>query len=177
MDEAEKQYQYHLRNLRMITVEQLKEMSDNQPIGGGFPMSIKTFKKKWQVKDIWYQQVILFDDTGEIPADVKLGPKYNPLNCAVIEVIVAKVRDAEYLNKPCKILYVDQWRYPLGDADELSNFDRYQIGLKPIQEIEGMIRHGLVCALIQTGELRPSEISPEIKMLINHLVEFVKTGQ
>lgn len=131
-----------------------------QPIGQRFnagALTIKTCKKTWQVKDVWYHQVILMDETGEIPADVKIG-KYNPLHRGSgINVIVAQVRDAEYLGKPRKILFVDQYSFPITTADEWeSKQDELDKEAKLV--IESKIRCWLVSASIQGKELTKAEI-------------------
>lgn len=95
-----------------------------QPIGQRFnagTLTVKTCKKTWQVKEVWYHQVIFMDDTGEIPADVKIG-KYLPLKRGQdVNVIIGVVREAEYLGKPRKILYVEQYSLPTMMVDEYEN--------------------------------------------------------
>lgn len=95
-----------------------------QPIGTRInpgTLIIKTAKKKWQVKDIWWQQVILMDETGEMPADVKIG-KFLPLNGKKqISIIVAEVQNAEYLGKNRKKLVVDQYSIPTQTVDEFQS--------------------------------------------------------
>jgi len=88
-----------------------------QPIGQRFnagTLSIKTYKKTWQVGEIWWSQVILMDETGEIPADVNVGKKYNPIRGRgnTINAIVCEVQDAEYLGKDRKKLVIDQYSIP-----------------------------------------------------------------
>ena len=101
-----------------MKIEQLLMQEHGQKIGG-MTLSIKTRKKTWQVGEIWWQQLICMDGTGEIPVDVKLG-KYNPLNNKVeIKIIVAEVREAEYLGKFRKILVVDQFSVPTQTVDEM----------------------------------------------------------
>jgi len=122
-----------------------------QPIGQRFnpgTLTIKTCKKTWDVDGVWYHQVKLMDDTGEIPADVKIG-KYLPLHRGSrITVIVAEIRDGEYLGKLCKILYVDQFTIPTTSMAEYeSNQDQIDDELNLI--VQGKIRHGLSCAFIQ----------------------------
>ena len=95
-----------------MKISQLLLQPHGQKIGGGFELTIKTCKKSWQVGKTWWHQVLLMDETGEMPADVKIGT-YLPLKSgAVVKIIVAEVRDAEYLGKPRKILVVDQYLVP-----------------------------------------------------------------
>jgi hypothetical protein len=95
-----------------------------QPLGTRInpgTLTIKTAKKKWQVKDVWWQQVILMDETGEMPADVKLG-KYLPLDGKkLISIIVAEVQNAEYLGKNRKKLVVEQFTIPTQTVDEFQS--------------------------------------------------------
>ena len=95
-----------------------------QPIGQRFnagTLTVKTCKKTWQVKETWYHQVVFMDDTGEIPADVKIG-KYLPLKRGQqVSIIIGIVRDAEYLGKPRKVLYVEQYSLPTMMVDEYEN--------------------------------------------------------
>lgn len=103
-----------------MTIRQLLNMPTNIRINPG-TLTIKTAKKKWQVEDVYWQQVILMDETGEIPADVKIG-KYLPLNGKKqINIIVAEIQEAEYLGKDRKKLVVDQFSIPTQTIDELES--------------------------------------------------------
>lgn len=154
-----------------------------QPIGQRFnagTLTVKTCKKTWQVGETWYHQVIFMDDTGEIPADVKLG-KYNPLKRGQqVSVIVCVVREAEYLNKPRKVLFVNQYALPTMTIDEYNNQEE-DWHLMRQDEIKGKIRHGLVCAIIPKMELGPHmavlELSDKHKQQINDLVDFIMKGE
>jgi hypothetical protein len=91
------------------------------------------------------------DETGEMPADVKIGT-YSPLKSGgKIKVIVAEVRDAEYLGKPRKILIVDQYQVETQMVDDYyAEADAaYAAEMK---EVRGKIRHGLCCAYISDGK-------------------------
>ena len=124
-----------------------------QPIGqkiGAFPLSIKTYKKNWQVGKIWWCQVICMDETGEMPVDVKIGAQYNPIRGrgSVIHVIVAEVQEAEYLGKDRKKLVVDQFTIPetIGEPPQTDNY----YGENP-QVIRGKVKCWLVAAKDETG--------------------------
>ncbi|MCJ7482621.1 MAG: hypothetical protein MUO31_06620 [Thermodesulfovibrionales bacterium] len=153
-----------------------------QPHGtkiGGFNLCVKTFKKTWQVGETHWQQVICMDETGEIPVDVKLGNKYNPLRgrTTELDVIVAEVRDAEYLNKPRKILVVDQFTIPTQMiADYYAEPDQaYQANMK---EIRGKIRHGLICSDRSAGYRVTGKKEVENYQLeIAFWAEFIMTGE
>jgi hypothetical protein len=150
-----------------------------QPIGQRFnagTLTIKTCKKTWQVNDIWYHQVILMDETGEIPADVKIG-KYEPLHRgSQINIIIAQVRDAEYLGKPRKILFIDQYSVP---TTMVSDYEQEQDRILEDNrlQIKGKIRHGLVCSLIKAKEIALEPIAEKSKMLIKDMVDFIMTGE
>lgn len=95
-----------------------------QPIGQRFnagTLTIKTCKKTWQVDEIWYHQVIFMDNTGEIPADVQLG-KYLPFKRGQeVSLIICAVRESEYLGKPRKTLFVEQYSIPTTSMDEFES--------------------------------------------------------
>jgi len=151
-----------------------------QPIGQRFNagiLTIKTCKKMWEVDDVWYHQVVFMDDTGEIPADVNVGKKYNPLHRAwKVNVIIAELRDAEYLGKPRKVLYVEQYSIPTTSIAEYEQGqDQMEDELKLI--VEGKIRHGLVCSLIKAKEIALEPITPKSKNIINSMVDFVIKGE
>lgn len=142
-----------------------------QPIGQRFnagTLTIKTCKKTWQVKDVWYHQVKLMDETGEIPADVRIG-KYLPLQrSSAINVIIADVRDGEYLGKRSKVLFVEQYSLPTQTVNKLeSKQDEWQA--KQQDEIESKVRCWLVSASIQGRKLTKAEIL--------EWQEFVMTGE
>ena len=149
----------------MTTIKQLLAM----PVGqkwGGETFTIKTAKKKWEVESailappfgrVWWQQVILMDETGEMPADVKIG-KYNPLIAGgQIHIIVSEIQEAEYLGKDRKKLVVDQFSIPTQTADEFqSKQDELDKEVRLI--VESKIRCWLVSASIQGREQTKAEI-------------------
>ena len=165
----------------MTTIKQLLAM----PIGqgtGGYDLSIKTFKKTWEVDGIWWSQCILMDGTGEIPADVKVGTSYNPLRGRVserIHIIVAEIQEAEYLGKNRPKLVVDQFSIPSITVAEYDQTTEDWHRLHE-EEIKGKIRHGIICAMISRNPkdgnitLVPDE---RCKQDINELVNFIMTGE
>ncbi len=98
-----------------MKIEQLLLQPHGQKIGG-FELSIKTFKKTWEAEGFHWQQVICMDSTGEIPVDVNIGKKYNPLRGRTREfhVVVAEIQPAEYLAKDRNKLIVHEWKLPPG---------------------------------------------------------------
>lgn len=152
----------------MTTIKQLQAM----PIGqkwGGETFTIKTAKKTWQVKDIWWHQVILMDWEGsEMPADVKIGT-YTPLHSGwAIKIIVAEVKEAEYLGKDRKKLMVDQFLIPSTPIEEYES-KQAELDKETKLVIESKIRCWLVSASIQGQKLTKTEIVD--------WQEFVLTGE
>lgn len=150
-----------------MQVKQLLAAEIGKRTGGGFPLSIKTFKKMFQVGEDWYQQVILMDETGEIPADVKIGKKYNPLrgHGTVIKIIVCEVQEAEYLGADRRKLLVDQYTTPapqIGEPDE------------PFYEGESdrVVRSKVKCLLVAAAEGR-KDVTEEDYARINKHVEYI----
>lgn len=139
-----------------MKIEQIKIQPIGQRFNGG-TLTIKTCKKTWQVDGIWYHQVVLMDETGEIPADVKIG-KYNPLHSgSEIKTIIAQLRKAEYLGKPRKILFIEQFSIPIQTVDEFqSKQDELDKEVRLI--VESKIRCWLVSASIQGREQTKAEI-------------------
>ena len=165
----------------MTTIKQLLEM----PIGqkwGGDTFCIKTYKKNWDVDGIWWSQVILMDGTGEMPADVKIGTKYNPLRGQTgsrIKIIVAEVQEAEYLGKDRKKLVVDQFSIP---SMTVAEYDQATEDWEHLheEEIKGKIRHGISCSYIrgiQTQQNIMPRPSEDIKKTILEWQDFIMTGE
>lgn len=152
----------------MTTIKQLQ----NMPIGqrwGGYTFTIKTAKKKWPVKNIWWQQVIIVDKVGdEMPADVKIGKNIPLITSSEIKIIVAELQEAEYLGKDRKKLVVDQFSIPTQTVDEFqSKQDEIDKEVKLI--VESKVRCWLVSASIQGQKLTKKEIL--------EWQEFVLTGE
>ena len=132
----------------MLTIKQIKEGGKIGEKFCGGQFSIKTYKKTWEVNGGWVSQVILMDKTGEIPADVNVGKKYNPLRGRVgkIKLIVAEIQEAEYLGKGRKKLYVDQWE----NAEPPMTYDEYDQQKSEIyqSDSEQVIRSKIKCWLV-----------------------------
>jgi len=150
-----------------MEIKQLLNMPVGERVNPGI-FTIKTAKKKWQDKDIWWHQVILMDETGEMPADVKIG-KYNPLIAGgQIKIIVSEVQNAEYLGKDRKKLVVDQFSIPTTTMDEYYS-KQDEIDKENRLIIESKVRCWLVAACIQGKNLTKAEIL--------EWQEFVLTGE
>ncbi len=148
----------------MITIQQLKNMPDKERCGG-FELTIKTAKKKWQIGDTWMHQVLLMDNTGEMLADVNIGKNIPLQRQQVIRIIVAEVQDSESGKK----LYIDQFTIVSATEPE------WESGQMWDAVTEGKIRHGLVCSLIRAkGQIY---IGDSEKEDINSLVKFIQTGK
>ena len=154
-----------------MTIKQLLAMPVGEKTGGGFELSIKTFKKNFQIGNIWFQQVILMDTTGEMPADINRGKVYNPLrgHGKKIGIVVCEVQEAEYLGKDRKKLLVHEHTIP---TTTMAEYEEEQEALesKWNKEIEGKIRHGLTCSYIKAGK------EPD-KDKVNKWTEFIMTGE
>lgn len=154
-----------------------------QPIGQRFnagTLSIKTFKKTWQVDEVWWSQVICMDETGEMPVDVNVGKTYNPIRGrgTRIVTIIAEVQNAEYLGKDRKKLVVHQYSMPTITMDEYNTQEDEWFTAQQDQ-IKGKIRHGIVCSMIKRSHSGPITLkfTDEQKQEINELVNFVMTGE
>lgn len=157
-----------------MTIKQLLAMPVGEKVGGGFSLAVKTFKKSWQVNKKWIQQIILMDETGEMPADVNLGLHCNTLRGKLgkeIKVVVAEIQNAEYLGSDRKKLYIDQYDYDVWVGEPPSDAENWQVMKE--SEIKGKIRHGLCCAFIQSNTDNPLNIKEQI----NELTEFIMTGK
>ena len=168
-----------------MTIDQLLKMPVGEKVGG-FSLSIKTYKKTWPVGKVWFQQVILADATGEIPADVNLGKTTIPNTQPglrghgnTLKIIVCEVQNAEYLGKDRKKLLVDQFSSPTMTMTEYEAIQGNGL-LEWEREIKGKIRHGIVCSMIQKlDDNMPINLrlTPEQKKEIEALVEFIMTGE
>lgn len=161
-----------------MKIEQLQLQPHGTKIGG-MTLTIKTCKKSWQVGKVWWHQVVFMDETGEIPADVKIGT-YIPLKRgSEIRVIVAEVREVEYLGKPRKILVVDQYHIPTGSIEEWNEEVEEWKHFRE-DEVRGKIRHGLSCAFVAGYAQREADVpaaSESNKKYILEWTEFIMTGE
>lgn len=154
---------------QQTTIAMLKEC----PLGhktGGFSFNVKTFKKKWQVGKIWWQQVILMDEDGkEIPADVMLGKAYAPLTGRELHIVVCEVQEAEYLGKDRKKLVVHEHTQPstIGEPELGSVVEGNIIGIK-CHLAAGLLSNPALRALDKAVELAESD---EMKRLIDWILK------
>ena len=152
-----------------MKIEQILIQPRGQKFNAG-TLSIKTYKKTWQVGEIWWSQVILMDETGEIPADVNVGKKYNPIRGRgnSINAIVCEVQNAEYLGKDRKKLVIDQYSIPTMMRNEYES-QQDEIDKEAKLVVDSKIRCWLVSASIQGQKLTKAEIL--------RWQEFIMTGE
>ncbi len=145
-----------------------------QPIGTRINpgmLAIKTYKKTWQVGDIWWSQVILMDETGEMPADVNVGKAYNPIRGRTngrINIIVAEVQEAEYLGKDRRKLIVEQYTLPSTPIEE---YESKQMELE--KEVKLIIESKIRCWLVSASITGVKQTKAELL----EWQEFVLTGE
>ncbi len=154
------------------TIKNLQDMPAGQGTGG-YTFSIKTAKKKWSVKDVWWQQVIVMDETGEMPADVKIGKNIPLVSGGQISIIVAYVHNAEYLGKDRKKLVVDQFTIPTQTVDDYYK-EVDEIYAKELKVVKSKIKCLLTAGLSPKIEYdyQTHQFSPPPGLLLDWLVEF-----
>lgn len=148
-----------------------------QPIGQRFnagTLTIKTFKKTWQVGKVWWSQVICMDETGEMPVDVNVGKTYNPIRGrgTEITVIVGNVQNAEYLGKDRPKLVVEQYSMPTQTVDE---FESRQDEID--KEVKLIVRSKIKCWLVSArvpvanmDELLRFATSPYLDRIVDAII-------
>ena len=153
-----------------MTVKQLLEM----PIGyktGGFDLTIKTAKKKWQVGKKWMHQIVLMDETGEIWADVNIGKNIPLIARTQIHITFCEIQDSEHHNNPCKKLYVDQFTQPAQIGEPPMGFE-YGDSVKTIRS---KILCLLTAARFQSGaatdEILKFVNNPQLKEIVDKIME------
>jgi len=150
----------------------IKDILKN-PVGqklGGFNLTIKTAKKKWEGDSGWVHQVLVSDDTGEMLVDVNIVKNIPLHRGETFRVVVAEVQQGEKGKK----LYVFEYKriVQIGEPEELygieSDWDKVN---------RGKVRHGLVCALIRAGEITIEPITIASKNFIEEMVNYIMTGK
>ena len=162
------------------TIEQLSK----RPLGkehrtGGFRLTLKRARNTKEFGTKYLQEVLFMDDTGEIPGEILL-PKYNPIQSGyTINIVICWLQEGEKGPK----LYVEQWTQDSWSADgyEASRTMNYD-SFSPEEEfiIRGKVRHGVVCAMIKTGQITKGEApinDAKVKDCVNRWVDFIMTGK
>lgn len=149
------------------------------PIGqklGGFVLTIKIAKKKWQVGKVWMHQVVLMDETGEMLADVRIGG-YLPLIAGnKIRIIVAEIQAVEL---PPKTKFHNRTKLYIDQFEKLTiTVPEYEAQMGNVEDDwdkvnRGKVRHGLCCAFIRSNTANPLNIKEQIE----ELVEYIMTGR
>lgn len=127
-----------------MKVSQIQAFPVGYKFGGGFPLTVKTLKKKWETPEGWVQQCVLTDDTGDILADVFLDKK-SLFRSWTIDIIVAEIQATDTGTK----MYVSQWSVPTMTADDLPIMD-FGVG-DQTKTIRSKILCWLTAAKIQSG--------------------------
>jgi len=151
-----------------MTIQQLLEM----PIGqkaGGFPVTIKTAKKKWEVNGKWYHQVVIMDDTGEMLADVCIHVNVPLQRTQTLWVIVSIVQQADKGKK----LYIDQFRHEtINEPPEALDFGA--------GESEKTIRSKIMCwltsAKVQTGATNKEVLTYITDPVFREILDVIMEG-
>lgn len=155
----------------MTKIEHLLQM----PVGqgtGGYTLYVKTFKKRWEGSECWWQSCICKDDSGEILVEVRLAT--NAKLSRTFHVRTGLIEETDWLGKPRKTLTVFEYTEPTQTADDYME----QADIKfegEMNKVRGMVRHGLSCAFIKRVPeiMNPTE---PLKKAINRWVEFIITG-
>ena len=124
------------------------------PIGdkrGGFTLFVKTYKKRWKQGNIWWQQCICNDETGEILAEVKVTD--NVSLGREIKVVIGLIVELDWQNKTRKGIKILQYTEPTQTPDEW--MEQADIAFQgEIKKVRGMVKHGLTCSYIRTFDNR-----------------------
>ncbi|KKL83870.1 hypothetical protein LCGC14_1970430 [marine sediment metagenome] len=163
----------------MTTVKDLLAMPIGTKTGGGFPLTIRTVKKKWEVNGTWYQRALLVDETDEILATVKIRANRPLTRGSVIKIIVAIMKDTMMSKKgedySVPLLFVDQFDIPTMTADEAFGPNESQYyNCEPPWIVRGKIETWIVSAYVQAGhsekEMETFAKSPELDRTVKHLM-------
>ena len=160
------------------------------PVGqgtGGYELTIKTAKKAWEVKGVWYQRVILTDGPDDILAEIKLHGNNRMIRNTPIRIIVGERTERDVSNKMTPVLRVDQWadaRPAMSEPmDMMTDAEEWYAARQ--EEIRGKCRYGVVCAMIGHGlipcydeqDFGDEERNVLRKKYVNNWVEFIMTGE
>ncbi len=145
-----------------MEIKQLLEMPIDYRTGG-FALTCKTIKKRWQIDNLWVHQVVLTDTTGDILADIVRNSNIPFNRGSSIWIIACEIQPTETGKK----LFVHEWKQEsiTEPPDRLSWAKEEEMGI-----IAGKVRHGLVCAYLQSGT------EPE-KDEIRKWMRFIITGE
>ena len=159
----------------MTSIVDILKMEVDQGTGG-YELTVKTVKKRTQVEQYWFQEVIFTDGEHEILGDMKFTANLGLTRNTRIRIIVGCRTEREKANKTVPCLYVDQWAdaSPIMSEPGLDSEAEQWYAARQ-KEIEGKCRYGVVCAILHTGT-KCYEIAKH-KEVINAVVDFIMTGK
>jgi len=151
-----------------VKVSQIQEFPIGYKFGGGFPLTVKTLKKKWEINGGRVQQCVLTDETGDILADVNLR-KGTLMRTWIINIIVAEIQATDTGKK----MYVGQWSVPTMTADDLPIMD-FASG-DQTKTIRSKILCWLTAGKVQSGASAPEVLEfvedPILKKVVDRIME------
>jgi hypothetical protein len=158
----------------MTTIKNIVDMPPGTKTGG-YEFTVKTAKKKWEVKGEWFQQLTLTDGRFDILAELQLNGNVGIQRNTPIRVIVAE-RDTRNVNNrdvPC--LHIYEWADARPKMTEPE--DDYANWQVKREEHEQKIWR---CAMLKvfrrvTGYDEP--LSQTDQRLIARDVDFIRTGE
>ncbi len=180
-----------------ILIKDLKKMTIDTEISG-VPLLIKIARPTfWDGELNGWQEVLFWDATGEITGHILLDPqetyeeiaknhphrKNVPPDCLLskqrICVMKATMQETDIRRKEGMKIVVTEWfdlavRLSYSQRQEMQEEEWQQLRQ---DEIQGKIRHGLVCSLIKAKEIALEPIAEESKKLIDSMVDFIMTGE
>jgi len=176
-----------------ISIKELKNMVDGTKISG-VPLLIKTARATFRdaEENIW-QEVVFMDATGEITGHI-LQDSYESeykshkttgdapfwRSKQRICVMEATIQDADIRRKEASKIVITECfnlaiRLTFEQRQELTDEDWKQLRQ---DEIKGKIRHGIICAMIQSPSNKPPNANdPKVNEYVNALVDFIITGE
>ncbi len=124
--------------MAMITVKQLLDAEIGAKTGG-FALTIKTVKKRWQVKDKWIHQVVLNDTTGDILTDVVKDSNAPFFRNNDLYIVVCEIQASENGKK----LVVHEWKQETFSEPPEPNWN--------VNEADRVVRSKIKCWLVASG--------------------------
>ena len=185
-----------------MTLEEFKQLAGGTKLDS-IILVIKTARKPFEVNDdngdVWWQEVVFMDATGEMPGEIFMG-SYTPEsgtkneNRAVphnvwrskqkIYLVNGEIQDADIRGKEGKKIKVFEARdmapqLTFDQYNDISHAETQSQLVSRDDEIRGKIRHGIVCAMIKSTDSGcdwPSP-KPETKKFITSWVDYIMTGE
>lgn len=169
------------------TIKQILEWPQNYQ-SGGFVMHIITAKKKKQIGEgAWIQGATISDGNDEMYARFVLKGNVPLPSNSPVKIIVCERTFFDIKDRQVQGIRVFEWELPKMTADE---WEKEQLDIKEEwdkqqdKRIRGMVRHGIVCAMIKRGEIpcyserdyMDEEGHERRKKFINYWVEYIITG-